>query len=67
MILLVQLDPSAGTPANHEALRVVGNLVTPEGDFCVAPTRRRPTGAILAASGSPTEEERHARLEPPPL
>ena len=33
MILLVQLDTQAGVPTEHEAIRVAGNLVTPEGEF----------------------------------
>lgn len=33
MILMVDLDTQKGAPSEHEALRVVGNLVTPEGEF----------------------------------
>ena len=33
MILLVQLDTQAGVPSEHEAIRVAGNLVTPDGEF----------------------------------
>ena len=33
MILLVQLDTQSGHPTEHEALRVAGNLVAPNGDF----------------------------------
>ena len=31
LMLLVELDTQKGKPSEHEALRVVGNLVTPEG------------------------------------
>jgi uncharacterized OB-fold protein len=31
LILLVDLDTQKGKPSEHEALRVVGNLVTPDG------------------------------------
>ena len=31
LVLLVELDTQAGQPSAHEALRVVGNLVTPDG------------------------------------
>lgn len=31
LILLVDLDTQKGQPSEHEALRVVGNLVTPNG------------------------------------
>ncbi|MBN9486848.1 MAG: OB-fold domain-containing protein [Alphaproteobacteria bacterium] len=31
LILLVDLDTQKGKPSEHESLRVVGNLVTPEG------------------------------------
>ena len=33
LILLVDLDTQKGTPSEHEALRVAGNLLTPEGEF----------------------------------
>jgi hypothetical protein len=33
MILLVDLDTQKGEPSEHEALRVVGNLLTAEGEF----------------------------------
>lgn len=33
MILMVDLDTQKGAPTEHEALRVVGNLVTPDGEF----------------------------------
>ena len=33
LILMVDLDTQKGSPTDHDALRVVGNLVTPEGDF----------------------------------
>ncbi len=36
MILMVDLDTQKGQPSEHEALRVVGNLMTPDGEF-VAP------------------------------
>jgi uncharacterized OB-fold protein len=31
LVLLVELDTQRGQPTEHEALRVVGNLVTPDG------------------------------------
>jgi hypothetical protein len=31
MVLLVDLDTQKGKPSEHEALRVVGNLTTPDG------------------------------------
>ncbi len=31
MVLLVDLDTQKGAPSEHEALRVIGNLVTPDG------------------------------------
>ena len=31
LVLLVDLDTQKGKPTEHEALRVVGNLVTPDG------------------------------------
>lgn len=31
LILLVELDTQSGKPTPHEALRVIGNLVTPDG------------------------------------
>ena len=33
LILLVDLDTQKGEPTEHEALRVAGNLVTPDGAF----------------------------------
>lgn len=33
MILLVELDTQKGTPTEHEALRIHGNLVTPDGEM----------------------------------
>ncbi len=33
LVLLVDLDTQKGQPSEHEALRVVGNLVTPDGKF----------------------------------
>ena len=33
MVLLVDLDTQKGKPTEHEALRVVGNLVTPDGEL----------------------------------
>jgi uncharacterized OB-fold protein len=33
MVLLVDLDTQKGQPSQHEALRVVGNLVTADGKF----------------------------------
>ena len=31
MVLLVELDTQKGKPTEHEALRVIGNLTTPDG------------------------------------
>ena len=33
MVLLVDLDAQKGKPSEHEALRVMGNLTTPDGKF----------------------------------
>ncbi len=33
MILLVELDTQKGAPTEHEALRIHGNLVTPDGEM----------------------------------
>jgi uncharacterized OB-fold protein len=33
LVLIVDLDTQKGEPTEHEALRVVGNLVTPEGEL----------------------------------
>jgi len=33
LVLLVDLDTQKGEPGEHEALRVVGNLLTADGDF----------------------------------
>jgi uncharacterized OB-fold protein len=33
LTLLVELDAQRGEPTEHEALRIVGNLVTPEGEL----------------------------------
>ncbi|MCH2172550.1 OB-fold domain-containing protein [Myxococcota bacterium] len=33
LVLLVELDVQRGEPSEHEALRVIGNLVTPDGDL----------------------------------
>jgi len=33
LILLVDLDTQKGAPTEHDALRVVGNLVTPDGEL----------------------------------
>ena len=41
LILLVDLDTQKGEPTEHEALRVAGNLVTPEGEFAPPETVRR--------------------------
>jgi uncharacterized OB-fold protein len=40
-ILLVDLDTQNGKPTRHEALRVVGNLVTPDGKLAPADAVRR--------------------------
>jgi uncharacterized OB-fold protein len=32
-LLLVELDTQRGVPTEHEALRILGNLVTPEGEL----------------------------------
>ena len=36
MIILADLDTQKGRPTEHEALRVAGNLMTPDGDFASA-------------------------------
>ncbi len=41
MIILADLDTQKGAPSEHEALRVAGNLVTPEGAFAPPETIRR--------------------------
>lgn len=41
MILLVDLDTQKGAPSADEALRVAGNLVTPEGEFVDPTTIKR--------------------------
>ncbi len=33
LILIVELDTQRGVPAEHDALRIAGNLATPEGDL----------------------------------
>ena len=33
LVLMVDLDTQKGEPSEHEALRVVGNLVTPDGEL----------------------------------
>lgn len=41
LILLVDLDTQKGKPTEHEALRVVGNLVTPDGTLAPPDMVRR--------------------------
>jgi uncharacterized OB-fold protein len=41
LILLVDLDTQKGKPTEHEALRVVGNLVTPDGTLAPQDMVRR--------------------------
>jgi uncharacterized OB-fold protein len=41
LILLVDLDTQQGQPTEHEALRVGGNLVTPDGSFAPPEEIRR--------------------------
>ena len=41
LILLVDLDTQKGEPTEHEALRVAGNLVTPDGAFAPPETIER--------------------------
>ena len=41
MVLLVDLDTQKGVPSEHEALRVAGNLVTPDGAFAPPETIAR--------------------------
>ncbi len=41
LILLVDLDAQKGQPSEHEALRVVGNLATPDGKLAPPETVRR--------------------------
>ena len=33
LVLLVDLDTQKGRPTEHESLRIIGNLVTPEGEL----------------------------------
>jgi len=40
-VLLVDLDTQKGEPTEHEALRVIGNLVTPEGQLAPPEIVRR--------------------------
>ena len=42
-VLIVDLDEQRGRPTTHEALRVVGNLVTPDGELA-PPERVREVG-----------------------
>jgi uncharacterized OB-fold protein len=41
LVLLVDLDTQKGRPTEHEALRIVGNLVTPDGRLAAAQTVAR--------------------------
>jgi uncharacterized OB-fold protein len=41
LVLLVDLDTQKGKPSEHEALRVVGNLVTPDGTLAPPDMVRR--------------------------
>jgi uncharacterized protein len=41
LILLVDLDTQKGKPTEHEALRVVGNLCTPDGELAPADQVKR--------------------------
>lgn len=41
MILIVDLDTQKGQPSEHEALRVAGNLATPDGDLAPPELVRR--------------------------
>lgn len=41
LILLVDLDTQKGAPTEHEALRVVGNLTTPDGELAPPEMVRR--------------------------
>lgn len=41
MVLLVDLDTQKGKPSEHEALRVMGNLTTPDGKFAPPGTVRK--------------------------
>ena len=50
LILLVELDTQKGQPTEHEALRLVGNLTTPDGSV------RRPSEVRNG-------RHRHARCE----
>ena len=47
LVLLVDLDTQKGKPTEHEALRVVGNLATPDGKL--APPRGRSGSASARA------------------
>jgi len=41
LVLLVELDTQKGKPSAHEALRVIGNLTTPEGQLAPPDMVRR--------------------------
>ena len=41
MVLLVDLDTQKGKPSEHEALRVMGNLTTPDGKLAPADMVRK--------------------------
>ncbi len=41
LVLLVDLDTQKGEPTEHESLRIVGNLVTPDGEFAPPPDVER--------------------------
>ena len=54
LILLVDLDTQKGKPTEHEALRVVGNLATPDGKLAPPEMVRRSASARACAWCSPT-------------
>jgi uncharacterized OB-fold protein len=41
LVLLVELDTQKGKPSEHEALRIIGNLTTPDGQLAPAELVRR--------------------------
>lgn len=56
MILLVELDTQRGHPTEHEALRVIGNLVTPQGDLVRATETKAGIGTRVRMVFTPVAE-----------
>ena len=68
LILLVDLDTQKGKPTEHEALRVVGNLATPDGKLAPPDTRQdgrhrhaRAHGVLRRGAGSRAAALDHRR------